>query len=123
MKLVLWLNTIVEGMIAFLFLFYDEVRDLLPGFGMAEGPGVVMLTKMYGVAALIMSIWSLVAYYSRDHRVLLMTTLGLLALFHTGIAITQLIYNPDPRASLLHFLMALFLSAIYVQQRVKPTTA
>lgn len=122
MKLVLWLNTIVEGLTAFFFLFYPGVREMLPGFGMSENTGTVMLTKMYGVAALIMALISLVAWYSREHRVMVLSSLGLLALFHIGIAITQVIYNPDPRASLLHFLLALVLSAVYVQRRLQPVS-
>ena len=118
MMLVFLLNTVIEGFTAFLFLFYPEVRDWLPGFGGSEGPGVDMLTKMYGIAALIMALLTLIAYFSRAHKVLVLTTAGLLFLFHLSISAVQFFYNTvDQRGGWLHLIMALLFAVVYAQQR------
>ncbi|MEM9258116.1 MAG: hypothetical protein AAGA62_00635 [Bacteroidota bacterium] len=115
----LLLNTLIEGIVAILFLFYPGAADLVPGFAEAEGPSYVLLMKMYGLAALLLAGLSLLGWFKRKDRELLLSITGILTLFHLGMAIIQAGYNPDSRAMLLHFLLAIFLGGQYVQQRKK----
>lgn len=115
----LLLNTLIEGIIAILFLFYPGATDLVPGFAEAEGPSYVLLIKMYGLAALLLSGLSLIGWFKRANQELLLSITGILTLFHLGMAIIQAGYNGDSRAMLLHFLLAIYLGGQYVQQRKK----
>ncbi|MEM9529110.1 MAG: hypothetical protein AAGA31_21045 [Bacteroidota bacterium] len=117
--LALLLNTLIEGIIAILFLFYPGAPNVVPGFAEAEGPSYLMLMKMYGLAALLLAGLSLLGWLKRDNQELLLSITGLLTLFHLGMAIVQAGYNPDSRAMLLHFLLVIFLGGQYVQQRKK----
>ena len=111
------LHTLIEGTVGLLFLFYPEAGDLVPGFGSSEGPSFDLLLQMYGLAALLIAALSLIAYFSRANRVLVLTISGSLSVFHLGMTIIQAYGNPDPRAMLLHFLLLIFLGARYVQAR------
>jgi hypothetical protein len=117
MALVLALNTIIEGLVGLTFLFHPMAGDFIPGFGDGDGTSYVLLMKMYGVAALLAAALSGVTYFAREYRVLVMTTLGLLALFHAGLSTVSFIYHPDPRAGVLHFLLFLFFTTTYIQRR------
>ena len=117
--MILLLHTAIEAVVAFLFMFYPQAGDLVPGFGSSEGPSFELLMRMYGWSAALLAALSLFAYYTRDNRVLLLTITGLLSLFHIGMAIIQSIHNDDPRAMLLHFLLAIFMGGQYVAQRRK----
>jgi glycopeptide antibiotics resistance protein len=111
------LHTLIEGTTGLLFLFYPEAGDLVPGFGTSEGPSFDLLMNMYGLTALFLAALSLIAYFSRANRVLVLTISGSLAIFHLGMTIIQAYGNPDPRAMLLHFLLLIFLGGRYVQAR------
>lgn len=111
------LHTLIEGIAGLLFLFYPNAGDLVPGFGTGEGQSFDLLMQMYGLAALFLAALSLIAYFSRANRVLVLTISGTLAAFHLGMTIIQAFGNPDPRAMLLHFLLMIFLGARYVQAR------
>lgn len=111
------LHTLIEGTVGLLFLFYPEAGDLVPGFGTSEGASFDLLMRMYGLTALFLAVLSLITYFSRANRVLVLTVSGSLAIFHLGMAIIQAYGNPDPRAMLLHFLLLIFLGARYVQAR------
>lgn len=115
--MILLLHTLVEAVVGFVFLFYPQAGDLVPGFGSSEGESFDLLMQMYGLAALFLAGLSLVTYFSREHRVLVLTVTGLLSLFHFGMAAIQAFGNPDPRAMLLHFLLAIFLGGRYVSTR------
>lgn len=115
--MVLLLHTLIEATVAFLFMFYPGAGDLVPGFGTSEGASFELLMKMYGWAAALLASMSLIAYFSRANRVLLLTITGILAVFHIGMAVIQGLHNPDPRAMLLHFLLAIFMGGQYVNQR------
>ena len=99
--MILLLHTLIEGVIALLFMFYPQAGDLVPGFGTSEGASFELLMKMYGWSAALLAGLSLVAYFSRANRVVFLTVTGLLTLFHVGMAIIQGLHNPDPRAMLL----------------------
>jgi hypothetical protein len=122
MALILALNTIIEGFVGLLFLFYPNAGDFVPGFGDGNGNAYELLLKLYGVASLFVASLSGVTYFSREHRVLVMTSLGLLGLFHAGISVVSFLYHPDPRAGVLHFLLFLFFAAAYIQRRNLLTT-
>ena len=117
MALVLALNTIIEGLVGLTFLFHPEPGDFIPGFGDGDGTAYILLMKMYGVAALLAAAFSGVTYFAREYRVLVMTTLGLLGLFHAGLSTVSFLYHPDPRAGVLHFLLFLFFATTYIQRR------
>ena len=115
--MILLLHTLIEGIIALLFMFYPQAGDLVPGFGTSEGASFELLMKMYGWSAALLAGLSLVAYFSRANRVVFLTVTGLLSLFHIGMAVIQGLHNPDPRAMLLHFLLAILIGGQYVNQR------
>jgi len=115
--MILLLHTLIEAAVGLLFLFYPGAPELVPGFGGSSGPGFELLMKMYGVAALFLAALSLVTYLRREDRVLMLTITGLLTLFHFGLAVVLAFWNPDPRAMLLHFLLAIFLGGRYVATR------
>lgn len=123
MALLLLLNAVVEGATGFFFLFYPEVLDYMPGFGQAEGDSVEMLAKMYGVATLMVALLSLVAYFSRRSRVLLLTTIGLVAFFHFGITTVQYMYNPDYKGTFLHGVLFLVFLVYYYRERARTLPA
>jgi hypothetical protein len=77
--MILLLHTVIEAVVGFLFLFYPEAGDLVPGFGTSEGPSFELLMKMYGLSALFLAGLSLYAYFRRLH-----TRIFLLAIFLTG---------------------------------------
>ncbi|MTB51977.1 hypothetical protein [Lewinella sp. W8] len=120
--LILLLHTLVEGIVGLLFLFYPNAGDLIPGFGQAEGPSAELLMNMYGLSALLLAALSLIAYFSRANRVLLLTISGTLAVFHFAMAIIQALGNPDHRAMLTHFILGIFMAGLYVQERRKAWT-
>lgn len=117
--MILLLHTLIEAIVAILFLFYPEAGDLVPGFGTSEGRSYEMLMKMYGLAALLLSALTLITYFSRHHRVLVLTVTGTLTIFHLGMTVIQTVYNDDSRAMLIHFLLAIFLGGQYVTERRK----
>ncbi|NJC27535.1 hypothetical protein [Neolewinella antarctica] len=115
--MILLLHTLIEGVIALLFMFYPQAGDLVPGFGTSEGASFELLMRMYGWAAALLAALSLIAYYSRANRPIFLTITGLLSVFHIGMAIIQGLHNPDARAMLLHFLLAIFMGGQYVNVR------
>ena len=123
MALVLALNTIIEGIVGLIFLFHPTAGDFVPGFGDGNGPAYILLLKMYGVAALFSAALSGVTYFAREYRVLVLSSLGLLGLFHAGLSVVSFLYHPDPRAGVLHFLLFLFFAATYIQRRKLLTRA
>ena len=117
--MILLLHTVIEAAIALLFLFFADAGEFIPGFGAADGPSFVLLLKMYGVAALLLAGLSLYAYLRRQQDpVFLLVTLSL-SIFHYLMVVVQTIYNPDQRAALLHFLLAIFLTGQYLGRRRK----
>jgi hypothetical protein len=115
--MILLLHTLIEATVGLIFLFYPNAGDLVPGFGTSEGPSFDLLMKMYGLAALFLASLTLITYFSRANRVLVLTVTGSLCVFHLAMTIIQSYYNPDPRAMLLHFLLAIFLGGRYIQTR------
>lgn len=115
--MILLLHTLIEAIIGLLFLFYPGAGDLVPGFGTSEGPSFELLMKMYGLAALFLATLSLIAYLRRrNDSIYLLVTLTLSG-FHYLMILVQTIYNPDQRAALLHFLLAIFMTAQYLGRR------
>ena len=115
--LILLLHTLIEATVAFLFLFYPGAGDLVPGFGTSEGQSYELLMQMYGLSAAFLAALTLIAYFSRANRVLMLTITGSLSVFHLVMAGIQAFGNPDPRAGLLHFLLGIFLGSLYMRYR------
>lgn len=113
----LLLNTLIEGLVGLLFLFYPGAPELVPGFADGAGASYVLLMKMYGWAALFLAALSAVGYYQRNVRPVVMTITGMLAGFHLGLALILSIHHPDHRAFLLHFLLGIFLAGRFLQKR------
>ncbi|PPK87194.1 hypothetical protein CLV84_0130 [Neolewinella xylanilytica] len=117
--MILLLHTLIQAVVGFLFLFYPHAGDLVPGFGTSEGPSFVLLMKMYGLAALFLGGLSLHGYRKRnDDPTFLLVTLSL-SIYHYLMIAVQTVYNPDHRATLLHFLLAIFLTGQYLGRRRK----
>lgn len=115
--MILLLHTLIEAAVGFFFLFYPNVGDLVPGFGSSEGESFELLLNMYGLAALFLAALSLITYFSRERRVLFLTTTGMLCAFHLLMAVVQATGNPDSRAMLLHFLLGIFMGGQYIHRR------
>lgn len=117
MRLILALHILIEGLIGLLLLFYPGVIDFLPGFADAEGNSYQMLLKMYGLAALFLAaIGGLALWKSRRDAPTAFLLVLLLSSYHFAMALVQFGYNPDTRAALLHFLMGIFLAAIFARR-------
>lgn len=115
--MILLLHTLIMAFVGLMFLFYPEVGDLVPGYGTAEGDSFQLLIKSYGVTGLFLAGLSLYAWLRRtDDRVFLVLTAALSA-YHYAMILVQMIYNSDQRAGLLHFLLAIFLTAQYLGRR------
>jgi hypothetical protein len=72
---------------------------------------------MYGLSALFLAGLSLYAYFRRLHtRIFLLVTLSL-SIYHFLMIAVQTLYNPDSRAALLHFLLAIFLTGQFLGRR------
>ena len=117
--MILLLHTVIEGAIALLFLFYPDAGELIPGLGTSEGPGFDLLLKMYGLAALLLAGLSLYAYLQRRQDDIFLFVTLVLSIYHYLMVAVQTIYNPDQRAALLHFLLAIFLTGQYLGRRRK----
>ena len=117
--MILLLHSLIEGLIGLLFLFYPGAPELVPGFGEGTGASFDLLMKMYGLAAVLLAGLSLIGWFKRTVAPVYLLVTGSLAAFHFGMSIVQAFYHPDPRAMLLHFLLALFLAARYVGRRRK----
>lgn len=115
--MILLLHTLVEGIIGLLFLFYPAAGALVPGFAAGEGDSYVLLMKMYGVAALFLAGISLLAYVRKDNTTIFLFVTLTLSVFHYVMIIVQTVYNFDQRGALLHFLLAIFLTAQYLGRR------
>ena len=115
--MILLLHALIEAAVGLLFLFYPAAGAIVPGFGAATGPSFVLLLKMYGLAALFLAGLSVYAYRERaDDRIFLLVTLSL-SIYHYAMIAVQTLYNPDSRAALLHFLLAIFLTGQYLGRR------
>lgn len=119
MKLLLWINTIVEGLAGLLFLFFPGITKWIRGMeGLADNPAAVMLLNMYGVAALTLGVFSaLLLFRLKYYQEVLIDGLSLFALFHTGIAATQFWFNADPRPGVLHGILAASFIYYWLKQK------
>ncbi|MFT5997730.1 MAG: hypothetical protein ACI81P_000175 [Neolewinella sp.] len=115
--MILLLHTFIEAGVGLLLLFYPGAAELIPGFADGHGESYIMLMKMYGLAACFLAGMSLLAYLKKDNKEFLGLTLGSLTVFHLGMTIVQAIYNPDPRAMLLHFLLLIMLGGRFIRAR------
>jgi len=117
MRLILWLHIILEGGIGILFLFFSEDLKQLPGFADGNGASFDLSIKLYGNAALFIAALGLIADLKRKQNLDLSYGICLtLSVFHFGLAAVLAAYHPDQRVFLLHFLMGIFLSALYVRR-------
>lgn len=85
MKTVLFLNTLLEGFIGFLLVFnpiflanYWEMNAV-----------TLYMTRMYGFAAITISVLSLLVLFQFSVQEVLVTGLLLLSIFHLGICLAQ----------------------------------
>lgn len=118
MKILLWINTLLEGLVGLLFLFYPGVQEFIPGLEGLQGQGVSMLISMYGVAALTLALFSaFLLFRLKYYQAVLADGLLLFTLFHAGLAVTQFVYNADVRPGILHGGLALAFMAYYWKQR------
>jgi hypothetical protein len=115
--MVLILHTLIEAGVGLLLLFYPGAEELIPGFADGHGESYAMLMKMYGLAACFLAGLSLLAYLKKDSREFVGVILGSLTVFHLGMTIIQAIYNSDPRAMLLHFLLLILLGGRFIRVR------
>ena len=115
--MILLLHTLIEAAVGLLFLFYPQAGELVPGFGTSQGPSFELLMKMYGLAALFLAGLSLLAYLRRANTAIFLVITLTLSVYHYAMILVQTIYNPDQRAALLHFLLAIFLTAQYLGRR------
>lgn len=117
MRFIIGLHIFIEGIIGLLLLFYPAVANLLPGFADAAGDSYQMLLKMYGLAALFLAaIGGLALWKSHSDAPTAFLLVLLLSSYHFAMALVQFGYNPDTRAALLHFLLGIFLAAIFVRR-------
>ncbi len=117
MVFVLYLHIVIEGLVGLCLLIYPAATEFLPGFGQGTGSSFDMLVKMYGLAALFLATIGGLALWQRKRTpAVAFQLMLLLSTFHFLMAVIQYAYNPDTRAALLHFLLGLFLVAIYVRR-------
>ncbi|MBC6995840.1 hypothetical protein QWY85_17505 [Neolewinella lacunae] len=115
--MVLLLHTLIEGLIGLLFLFFPAWVQRLPGLGAGSGESFLLVTKMYGLAALLLALLSFLAWRKSASPQFVLTITGLLTAFHLGMALVQGLYNPDVRAMLSHFLLVVLLGAQFTRLR------
>ena len=73
--------------------------------------------KMYGLAALFLAGLSLYTYLHRDDTKVFLLLTAALSAYHYAMILVQTLYNPDQRAALLHFLLAIFLTGQFLGRR------
>ena len=118
MKAILIINGIVEITAGLAFLFWPGVTEFLPGPIHANNdPNITMLLSMYGTAVVVLGSYSLLLLRHTQRSALLVGSLLLFALFHTGIGINQLLVNPDLRPALLHITLAVAFWWTFQKQR------
>jgi len=114
MRVLLFINGLIELGAGLVFLFLPGLVPRIPGLMMLEdGFSTRLLLSMYGTAAAVMGIYSLVLLRHTHRQSLMIGSLFLFALFHTGIALNQFGFNPDVRAGVVHALMAILFWGVY----------
>ena len=115
--MILLLHTLIEAVVGLLFLFYPAGVPFLPGFADGAGESFLLLQKMYGLAALFLAGLSLYAYLRQRNDTVFFLVTASLSAFHYAMIGVQTFYNPDSRAALLHFLLAIFLTGQFLGRR------
>jgi len=114
MRFLLLINGIIELGAGLVFLFLPAQVSKIPGLTkVGDGADVRMLLSMYGTASAVMGIYSLVLLRHTHRQSLMIGSLFLFALFHTGIALNQFIANPDVRAGIVHLVLGLVFGGVY----------
>ncbi|GAB4395993.1 MAG: hypothetical protein OHK0053_08310 [Microscillaceae bacterium] len=117
MKIALFLNFLIEGLVGLVFVIDPTLVPVL-----APGDALTMyLARMYGFAALSVTFLSLRAWLHYHEQSLLENTLFTLALFHTGIALAQFINELPTKDQIppgvLHIVLALVFWVGYIRER------
>lgn len=108
MKILLTINGLIELAAGLAFLFWPGIVQHLPGLSeIDDSAGVRMLLSMYGTAAVVLGIYSFVLLRHTHRGSLMIGSLFLFALFHTGISTNQFLVNPDLRPAIVHALLAI----------------
>lgn len=118
MKTLLWINMIIEGLAGLLFLFFPGLPEFLPGYAAATDDLITLLVKMYGVAALILGVFSgFLLFRLKYIHVALVDGLALFTFFHAGIAAVLFTYSPDFRPGILHGALGLAFLFYWIKNR------
>ncbi len=118
MKTLLWINTVIEVLAGLLFLFFPGLPEFLPGWTEAGDELITLLVKMYGVAALILGVFSgFLLFRLKYIQVVLIDGLALFTFFHAGIAGILFIYSPDIRPGILHGTLGLAFLFFWIKTR------
>lgn len=120
MRTLLLINAVIEGLAGLLFLFYPGIGDWVPGWPDRLEGSMLMVVKMYGVAALTLGLLSglLWRQAGRDAGPVIPGLL-LFAFFHGGLAATQFLFNADYRPGILHAALALAFAYVFMKQKAK----
>lgn len=117
MKILLWINMLVEGLVGLLFLFYPGAQELIPGLEGVSGSAVTMLIKMYGTAALALALFTgFLLFRLKYYEEVVKDGLALFTFFHAGIAATQFLYNADIRPGVFHAVLAAAFAFFWVKR-------
>ncbi|MCB9082520.1 MAG: hypothetical protein H6555_12505 [Lewinellaceae bacterium] len=110
MKLTYYLlltNTLLEGAIGILCWFFPGTISTLPGLeSLAESPPSALLLAMYGSAAITLALVSALALRQAPQTEFRLGLLLLLFVFHSLLALSQFVHNPDMRPGVIHILLA-----------------
>ena len=117
MKILLWVNTILEGLAGLLFLFFPGLVPSVPGLEELHLAGGAVLFRMYGVAALTLGIFSaFLLFRLKYYQEVLADGLLLFTLFHGGLTIVLFVFNHDFGPGVIHGVMALAFLTYYLKR-------
>jgi len=118
MKILLYLNLFVEGLVGLIFILNPQAAA--PIFANADAKTIYMM-RMYGFAALSMSFLSLQVLLKSFEQEVLVTGLLVLAFFHTGILIAQLTFLEAAQVTgppgVLHLISAIGFTYFYLREK------
>lgn len=108
LRILLWVNTVLEGLVGLAFWVYPGVIAWFPEtFGSLDPGAHRLILAMYGTAALSIGLLSGLMLRETWPEGLFSKGLLLFGIFHTGLSIALFAFSQDPRPSMLHLALAL----------------
>ncbi len=105
LKILLLINGLIEGGFGIYLIVFPEEMSRALGCPQLVHVSYTLVSRMYGLGALCLGILSLDQFLRRGKSDSLTVCLLIFTIFHVGMAIIQLVDNPNIQASLVHIVL------------------